>query len=504
MGSGQQNIRLRNTNKQSMPQPSQKHPHHITPNCRVSIEASCSAARGDAAGPPLIAPSVLLMQEQASAAGCIKRHGAALYTACQSDRQVPKRVRVEDGPAIALVAQTLTPLSPVACTATPHLLPLLAQMASVLDEAAERKELTAACVDTAAAMRQAADEVRRRATAAWEAAGREETSARTAAAVAAQEWTRTLAAGRGASIAQRCYQDALHEIYAFLSLRELLPAAHSCRAWYAAAGKEKGRNLTCRRSRYDFLRQLCSSPLRRHVVGVDYGCLLSPRHLQQLALHLPHLQALRASVNESALRPLVNSAAACLAFVQSGFPLHLRCLVLQMALSVETCQLVLNSLPTASALTRLKLNLVMKWSRRLVLMPLLRLPLLAELSISIDSAALTPCHLSVIKQMKTLRWLDLHRGGMETGCPTAGLALQTAARAAAAARDPPARYRRQRGHAGGARAPAFALQVGAAVPSARCVSTPAATVTAPCASRAPEQRTHRRSTGCGRNVPDGG
>jgi hypothetical protein len=219
------------------------------------------------------------------------------------------------------------------------------------------------------------------------------------------------AVGRGASIAQRCYQDALHEIYAFLSLRELLPAAHSCRAWYAAAGKEKGRGLTCRRSRYDCLQQLCSSPLRRHVVGLDYGFLLSPRHLQQLAFHLPHLQSLRASVDESALRPLVNSAAACLTFVQSGFPLHLRCLVLQMALSVETCQLVLNSLPTAAALTKLKLNLVMKWSRRLVLVPLLRLPLLAELSINIESAALTPCHLAVIKQIRALRWLDLHRGG---------------------------------------------------------------------------------------------
>jgi hypothetical protein len=106
----------------------------------------------------------------------------------------------------------------------------------------------------------------------------------------------------------------------------------------------------------------------------------------------------------------VNSIAACATFMQSGFPAQLRCLTLQMAASAEACQLVLNALPTASALMQLKLNLVSRWSRQLVLLPLLRLPRLTELSISIDSAALTPCHLAVIKQIQTLRWLDLHRG----------------------------------------------------------------------------------------------
>jgi hypothetical protein len=230
------------------------------------------------------------------------------------------------------------------------------------------------------------------------------------AAIAEQEWARLFAAGPDASIAQRCYQDALHEMYAFLSLKELLPAAHSCRAWYAAAGKEKKRGLTWQqRIECNAFQQLCISPLRRHVIGVDGG-FLSSRDLQQLALQLPHLQSLRVSLQESALQPLMSNVAARHTFMQCGFSAHLCCLVLQMTSSVEVCQVVLNTLPTAFALTHLKLSLVMKWSRQLVLAPLLQLSRLTDLSLSIDSAAPTRAHLAIIKQIQSLRRLDLDRG----------------------------------------------------------------------------------------------
>jgi hypothetical protein len=175
--------------------------------------------------------------------------------------------------------------------------------------------------------------------------------------------------------------------------------------------------MICRRTHCKFLQQLCISPLRRHVIGLEGG-FWSSRDLQQLAVQLPHLQSLRASLQESALRPLMSNVAARHTFTQCGFSVHLRCLTLQMTSTVETCQRVLNTLPTASVLTQLKLSLVMKWSRRLVLAPLLQLSRLADLSLSIDSAAPTRDHLAVFRQMKSLRRLiSIGAGGDATrGC----------------------------------------------------------------------------------------
>jgi hypothetical protein len=85
-----------------------------------------------------------------------------------------------------------------------------------------------------------------------------------------------------ASVAQRCYTDALHSVFAFLSLREL-PRLLCCRSWRGAVFKEKPRSDLAAWPVFlrsiDRVRQICSSPLNRHVVSVvfdkdtDLSCL---------------------------------------------------------------------------------------------------------------------------------------------------------------------------------------------------------------------------------------
>jgi hypothetical protein len=67
------------------------------------------------------------------------------------------------------------------------------------------------------------------------------------------------------SIAQRCYTDALHCLYKFLKLKDLLPAIQTCRYWRDAAYQEKRRAEKFKLSKY-LLPWILHSPLRHHIM----------------------------------------------------------------------------------------------------------------------------------------------------------------------------------------------------------------------------------------------
>jgi hypothetical protein len=92
------------------------------------------------------------------------------------------------------------------------------------------------------------------------------------------------------SIAQRCHTDALHCVFAFLRLKELLPALHSCQQWWAAGSKEPPRSVrqwVAPKS----VAAMADSALRRHVVALGISAALSLEHLRLLRA-LPRLTAL--------------------------------------------------------------------------------------------------------------------------------------------------------------------------------------------------------------------
>ncbi len=204
--------------------------------------------------------------------------------ASPTEEHTAKRARVaqeRDPRTEALRGATLT--------CAPHRIqlpsaPISADAAAFL-AATERRKRTAAVAQLATAKQQTADDDKRRATTTWEAAYRHEADMKRLAADAEQAWRRLVAAGPNASVAQRCYQDALHAVYAFLPLRELLPAVHTCRAWYAAAGNEKGRGLTPRPLQQ--LQELCVSPLRKHVAHLTH-LSSSPHDVESQAAQCGH------------------------------------------------------------------------------------------------------------------------------------------------------------------------------------------------------------------------
>lgn len=97
------------------------------------------------------------------------------------------------------------------------------------------------------------------------------------------------------SAAQRCATDTLTLVFGFVELEELAPAARTCKAWSAAAAKEKPRGLSWWFERTRQLRAICasSSPFKRHISRVDCSYCFSLSIVQLAKLrHLPALHVL--------------------------------------------------------------------------------------------------------------------------------------------------------------------------------------------------------------------
>ena len=278
-----------------------------------------------------------------------------------------------------------------------------------LAAANQQKEHAAAIAQTASNQVQAAEVDRRRAITLLEIARRDQEKALKEATSAAVSWRRLFAAGPGASIAQRCYRDALHCIFAFLSLKQILPAAHSCRTWYAAVVSEKGRKLTFQPRSSLHMEQLYASPLRKHVSMLNH-LQFAPNNptLRQLQQSMPHLHSLQIILRDDVLRPHVKTYVSRLRFVRETFPSGLRSLRMYMPSSAITCQLMLDALLAAPSLTELDLTLSIKWSRRLDFVPLIQLPALTKMALS--APFFTKEQLTVIANITTLITLNLNRG----------------------------------------------------------------------------------------------
>ena len=100
---------------------------------------------------------------------------------------------------------------------------------------------------------------------------------------------------RTPSGAERCFSDGVLLIFSHLSLKEMMPAARSCRYWYEVAKQEKSRGVkfhdaSAQPAPSSRLSSLLSSPLRHHVTDLWIDQLLP--HNFNLS-QLPHLTALR-------------------------------------------------------------------------------------------------------------------------------------------------------------------------------------------------------------------
>ena len=103
------------------------------------------------------------------------------------------------------------------------------------------------------------------------------------------------------SIAQSCHTDALHCIFAFLSLADLLPVMQSCRSWNTAGSKEPPRGLKLSINP-SCIAVLIDSPLRRHVAQLTLDCACMQLDQLRPLRALPRLTALDTPLDGSALR----------------------------------------------------------------------------------------------------------------------------------------------------------------------------------------------------------
>jgi hypothetical protein len=111
-----------------------------------------------------------------------------------------------------------------------------------------------------------------------------------------------------ASLAQRCYTDALHSVFKFLWLREL-PSILCCRFWRDAASKEK----PCRDvQKLEFesetgVKLMCLSPLRIHVTTLKLCLSVNLSSLLLLRDHLPRLTHLTVTPTQSGVKATARS-----------------------------------------------------------------------------------------------------------------------------------------------------------------------------------------------------
>ena len=211
------------------------------------------------------------------------------------------------------------------------------------------------------------------------------------------------------SVAQRCHTDALHCIFAFLGLKELLPALHSCRSWLAAGCKEPPRGLKLKLEPESFA-ALAVSPLRHHAAHLIPKCPVDLNELRQLRT-LPRLTALNVDVLpgklEAFLKPAGGSRQQHAQLLSSIFSTQLRSFGLDIQYdydepaSLRTRQAAVDALPSAPSLHAVKLRCTID---DLDLSPLLQLPQLSDLTMS-HSPSLAQC--AAVKQLAALTALSI-------------------------------------------------------------------------------------------------
>ena len=179
----------------------------------------------------------------------------------------------------------------------------------------------------------------------------------------------TLSSSSALSTAQCCYDDALLYLFKFLTLRDLTPAARSCRRWWQAALKEKPRLIDFAVTSTDMLSNLSASVQRRHVTNLkcmdfeDEWTVPVGWHVNDLMLirdRLPQLTQLETGVTPSSLHEILQRPEAKRTLINEGcFSNQLFKLTLNLrdpAHSAASTQLVLELLPACVALVDLNIS----------------------------------------------------------------------------------------------------------------------------------------------------
>ena len=214
------------------------------------------------------------------------------------------------------------------------------------------------------------------------------------------------------SVAHFCHTDALHCIFAFLALTDLLPALLSCRLWLAAGCKEPSRGLRVCLNLPVSLASLTASPLRRHVAELSFARLLSLRLDQLESLRaLPRLTALHATLDgadlETRLLSVDESRERRALLVRAALPTQLCTLTLDCQGAPLARQALIDALPALAALHSLRLDV---GTADLDLCPLVLLPRLGQMH-TFDSVSLMQC--AAVKRLAALTALQTGHGCWE-------------------------------------------------------------------------------------------
>jgi hypothetical protein len=217
------------------------------------------------------------------------------------------------------------------------------------------------------------------------------------------------------SPAQRCAADTLAAAFSFLAFEELASVMHVCRGWLGAAAKEKPRERCFYRGNLMAALFSSRSPLRRHISEMDM-CDAPQRNLDTLRQlsALPSLTKLGISLKAADLHQLLEERGSQQAVADLGaaFPPRLRSLSLWFynEHSAAVGQLLVDALPALAGLTELTLaagSCDETAFASLSLEALLRLPLLADLTLCVDDTDVTVAHLVNIVQLDSLRQLEV-------------------------------------------------------------------------------------------------
>jgi hypothetical protein len=222
------------------------------------------------------------------------------------------------------------------------------------------------------------------------------------------------------SVAQQCYDDVLHSLFAFLSLNEVLEVARTCHRWRNAAVKERSRDQWVSVLSSAQLRNLSDSPYKRHCnkMVIESKFPLAPSHLRLIRDRLPHVNDMQITVAAAPLIRILRQPGAWVSFVAQGcWSSQLGTLDLQFIDAAHTTvstQLLLDTLPVASNLTNLALLLHHECNCDLHLAFLLRLPKLSSLTLDLVATKgwieiMPSGQLGIFKQIDTLRYLSIRQ-----------------------------------------------------------------------------------------------
>ena len=222
------------------------------------------------------------------------------------------------------------------------------------------------------------------------------------------------------SPAQRLYTDALHSIFKFLPLKQLLPAISVCRSWATAAYKERGRSLdvVLPPSRWP---ELCASPLGYHIGGISAEETCRPEDVGPLAL-LPSLVSLSINLDITPWCPLYRKTTneditTAAKHIAAHWPLTLR--RIKVAIRGDEheetawfAQMMIELVSHLPALSQVRLRLLSCLEEEINdelinFSPLARLPLLVSLQVA--SVALDSMHMQQIKTIPSLEWFAASR-----------------------------------------------------------------------------------------------